>query len=266
MAREPKRLLEDPEIEAALREDLQRTATAAAPAVNIGAGLAQLEAAIGAESGGSGGEPGSGSAGGSMGGGAGGLVGGIVSTALAVLVGGVVAWLWWSSGPQPSIPSPPPPIETASLDAGASPSGSSRETEIATRANEGNEETSVPELAELATETESPSVRTTRRARRPAPRRPREPSSGNEDRLREEMLLLERARRQLGTDPARAVALAQEGERRFPRGLFSEEREAIVVLGELGLERPNARARAERFLRAHPRGPLSNRIRRTLDR
>jgi hypothetical protein len=64
------------------------------------------------------------------------------------------------------------------------------------------------------------------------------------------------------TDPARALVLAQEGTRRFPQGFFSQEREAIAIRSLVSLGRVSeARARAERFLTAYPRGPAAESIR-----
>ncbi len=67
------------------------------------------------------------------------------------------------------------------------------------------------------------------------------------------------------TDPHRALSMAQEGARRYPRGFFSQEREAIaitclVTLGHVS----EARTRAERFLAAHPRGPAAESIRESV--
>jgi hypothetical protein len=64
------------------------------------------------------------------------------------------------------------------------------------------------------------------------------------------------------TDPARALVLAQDGARKFPQGFFSQEREAIAIRSLVDLGRTTeARARAERFLAAYPRGPAAESIR-----
>lgn len=57
-------------------------------------------------------------------------------------------------------------------------------------------------------------------------------------------------------DPASALRLAEEGQARFPGGVFSQERElaAIFALKKLGRE-SEAKARAEAFLAAHPETP-----------
>jgi hypothetical protein len=64
------------------------------------------------------------------------------------------------------------------------------------------------------------------------------------------------------SDPARALVLAQEGARKFPQGFFSQEREAIAIRSLVNMGRTSeARARAERFLTAYPRGPAAESIR-----
>ena len=55
------------------------------------------------------------------------------------------------------------------------------------------------------------------------------------------------------TDPARALALAEEGHARFPRGLFWQEREAAAITSLARLGRAaDARARARGFIERHP--------------
>ena len=69
----------------------------------------------------------------------------------------------------------------------------------------------------------------------------------------QELPLLEQAQRAVRDDPARALSLADQHRRRFPRGQFVQEREMIAVeaLLELGNER-RARRRGQRFLRRFP--------------
>lgn len=83
----------------------------------------------------------------------------------------------------------------------------------------------------------------------------------------DEPQLIERARRALGTDPKRALALTQEYQRRFPRGAMSVEREVIAVeaLAQLG-QVEAARRRALAFEAAHPRSIHLPRVRALLAR
>jgi hypothetical protein len=65
--------------------------------------------------------------------------------------------------------------------------------------------------------------------------------------------LLEQARRALHVDPARALALADRHELRYPSGALVPDREAIAIEALVGLGRlDEARARAGHFFRAFP--------------
>ncbi|HEX9049856.1 MAG TPA: hypothetical protein VF841_04920, partial [Anaeromyxobacter sp.] len=65
-------------------------------------------------------------------------------------------------------------------------------------------------------------------------------------------------RAEVDTQPQAAVALAEDGERRFPSGPYAEERawlrmRALVHLGEIGIARDAAR----RFYELYPDSPLA---------
>ena len=78
----------------------------------------------------------------------------------------------------------------------------------------------------------------------------------------EELALLVRIKQRAASDPAAAVALVDEGHRRFPRGSFYQERESIAILALAQLGRTaEARARARLFLDAHPQSPYAERLR-----
>jgi hypothetical protein len=78
----------------------------------------------------------------------------------------------------------------------------------------------------------------------------------------EELRLLARAQHVLAADPAQALALAAEHERRFPVSAMDQERDVIAVTALLGLGRSTeARRRADRFAREHPGSAYSARIR-----
>jgi hypothetical protein len=68
--------------------------------------------------------------------------------------------------------------------------------------------------------------------------------------------LLLRARQELASDPASALALTEEAGRRFPDGALAPEREvlAIEALARLG-RLPSARARLAAFRAAYPQSP-----------
>ncbi len=87
-------------------------------------------------------------------------------------------------------------------------------------------------------------------------------AEGAHEDLTQETADIARLRTVALSDPARALALAQDAARRFPQGFFSQEREAIAIRALVKLGRVNeARARAERFLTAYPRGPAAESIR-----
>jgi hypothetical protein len=85
--------------------------------------------------------------------------------------------------------------------------------------------------------------------------------------LRREIAQLAEARRQLGTSPDRALALALRGQREFPRGMLGEERDAIVIfaLDRLGRQ-AEALERAEAYVERHPRGPFTSPVRAIAER
>jgi hypothetical protein len=63
------------------------------------------------------------------------------------------------------------------------------------------------------------------------------------------------------SDPARAIALAEAGQREFPRGAFSEEREALLIAALARVGRSGeAKTRATHFLEAHPSSVFSERL------
>lgn len=84
---------------------------------------------------------------------------------------------------------------------------------------------------------------------------------------RREIDQLVQIRARLATDPAAALRLAQRSEREFPGGLLSEERQAlaIVALARSGA-REAARAQARAFASRHPDSPMRDIIEAELGR
>lgn len=95
--------------------------------------------------------------------------------------------------------------------------------------------------------------------RAPVERRATEPRATS---FADEVALVEQARREAAGNPSAALATLRRYEREFPRGQLRLECEAIRIeaLANAG-RRAEARRRAERFLRAHPRAPYVDRIR-----
>ena len=83
------------------------------------------------------------------------------------------------------------------------------------------------------------------------------------DRLRQEVDLLERVRKQLDAGKHAAVLeLADEHERLFPDGAMIEERRAWRAIATCSLHRADARTHAQTFLDRHPRSSLTEKVRR----
>jgi hypothetical protein len=87
----------------------------------------------------------------------------------------------------------------------------------------------------------------------------------DESRLEREMQMLAVTQRVLGSDPQRALRLAQQGEREFPGTMFSAERRQLGLLALVKLGRLDEARRAGRpFLARYPKAPWSERLRRAL--
>ncbi|MBL4688972.1 MAG: hypothetical protein JKY37_30555 [Nannocystaceae bacterium] len=84
------------------------------------------------------------------------------------------------------------------------------------------------------------------------------------DRLRAEMEATDRARKALSSNPARALKLAQQADRRFSDGLFAEQRAGIATLALFAMGSDNARAAGDRYLRKYPRGTYADKVRARL--
>jgi hypothetical protein len=77
----------------------------------------------------------------------------------------------------------------------------------------------------------------------------------------DEATLMERLRQSATQDPATALALAEEGEHRFPGSARTEERSALAIRSLINLQRMGAaRGRAELFLERYPSGPYSSEV------
>lgn len=112
---------------------------------------------------------------------------------------------------------------------------------------------------------EAPAAAHVPRAARPATQRAKIPAppsdalaAADPDR---ELALLRRAERAVrGDDSALALALIGELEEHYPRSSLLEERRAVELLAYCVAGASDARARAQRFLREHPRSVYAGRI------
>jgi hypothetical protein len=247
MNRDPVRLLDDPSMPDLLREDLAEAEKQPLPRVDMAAGLLTLTAAINAGGAGAGAASATAKAAalahGSWWGGA--LIG--------LGAGLLAATAIWLAPPLSRAPTPPPPAPVPIEVEAAAPRPAP-----------------IPAAADVSV------TAPVERAALPAPRAPSanpapalaapiplttasaEPADGPA----EELELLVRIKQRAASDPAAAVALVDEGHRRFPRGSFYQERESIAILALAQLGRTaEARPRAQRFLDAHPQSPYAERLR-----
>jgi hypothetical protein len=258
MSQDPVRLLDDPSLPDLLREDLADAAQQPLPPVDMAAGLASLKASIGA-----GGAVSSGAAASATAKAAalahGSWWGGAWIGFSAGLVGAAAIWL----APSPASAPPPPRIEIAIES----------ESAIAIASH-----TAAPPIAAPASPPAPLALRAASSAALSASAAPRAASSLSApapsvsaaasasaeiaDGPAEELALLVQIKQSASSDPARAVALVDEGHRRFPRGSFYQERESIAVLALAQIGRTSeARERAKHFLDAHPQSPYAERLR-----
>jgi alkanesulfonate monooxygenase SsuD/methylene tetrahydromethanopterin reductase-like flavin-dependent oxidoreductase (luciferase family) len=77
----------------------------------------------------------------------------------------------------------------------------------------------------------------------------------------DEPALMASLRASVKPDPAKALALADEGERQFGESPLAEERRALAIRALINLQRiGTARSRAYGFLVRYPNGPYSSEI------
>jgi hypothetical protein len=246
----PTRLCDDPEAPRLVRADLARAAKLPAVAFDAARGLAALEAALQA------GGPAAPAA--ASGAALKPLAAALAKGALLGLVTvGVAsvssAWLdsRGASAPpratsaMPAVAAPPAPAEPLDAPSAAVP---------APRPAPGDSMARRPSLRPVDPGPPAPEPPAAPEVPPPAP-------SGESD-LQMEMENLARLRALEPSDPQQALALAEEGRRRFPSGLYAQEREAhaIFALVRLG-RRGEAEARARAFVAAYPHSPLVERIR-----
>jgi hypothetical protein len=261
----PLRILKDPSLAAALRADLASVRGGSDVHYDVDAGLDRLRAVLGPSPphGGGGGAPSSpppsgvvaiagGAAVGTIG--AKVLIAGIASIGAAVLVVAFVASRPKHESPPNVIAFPPPTatstVTTKAANANASPNANSS---VGT-----NTTTNASDTADTNT-TANPRLP----ARAATTARPTTNAPSGDDTLSEETANLARLRAAARSDPALALFIANEGNRRFPRGIFGQERESIAIdaLARLG-RTSEARARARAFLAAYPGGPYAEKVRK----
>jgi hypothetical protein len=235
--RPPTRLFEDPEMPPALRADLSTAKEAMHHAGDVDAALARFSEAIAATS-----APAASTS-------------YLLWGAIGLAVVGVVFGLSRVLTPAPRAPSAPRPVQTAEVAPAPAPMAAPVETAPAPAAVE-----ATPARPRERAERREAPVTT------PAPAEAAEPAPSPLALLERETMLMSEQRREAQTGSAqRSLEIARDAAREFPSGHFRVEREAwsIIALTRLG-QTDQARARAERFLAAHPRSPQAEQIRRTV--
>jgi hypothetical protein len=247
MSGDPKRLLVDPDTNDAVRQDLERALAAPPPPYDVSKGLTRLLAVTAPAA-------------------AAGLGAGAVAKGAkwalalkwglggsAVLATAVVATTVIVSPAVPDAPVSAPAAPTARVAPSAAPAPVSPV------------DPPVPEVSAPVVEVlPSPSASSSGSIRTRARTQSSDPTSAD-NRVAREVALLGRARSALSSNPAQALALAEEGHRDFPRGVLREERESIAVLALVRLGRDTeAKARGAAFLERYPHGPFSEKVRSAL--
>jgi hypothetical protein len=264
---EPRRMLDDPALSDALRSDLGHATNVEVDGLDMPAGLARLQQAVAVE-------PAAAASGGMA-----------VSTKLivgAAIVGGAVA-LWAAtrpaSAPDSAQAAPASVVAEASLESETPPglAPASRSDEVASdhaAPRQVEREQEAPVTADVTAETAPPEE--------PAPSnrsddpRSNEPARSHDKSRRRshapavsdvqrEAKLVAQARRDLATDPARALATTERLSEEFAHGVLVEERQAIAIraLARLG-RTEEARRRAHDFLQHHGDGPHADAVRRSI--
>lgn len=232
MSEEPRRWLDDPALDAALRAALEAGRAEAPSEAELASLAGRLGPLLGGPGGGGGGDGGGGGVDPSP------LLGGSVATktigalVVAAAIAGTSAWM--ATRPDPA----PPPATTRVAPPEIEPPALRRELPVGV---------DVPE--EIA----APAPPVAPRARPPAPALEVDPAA--------ELALIQRAQDALRTSSAEALARTEEHRRRFGDGTLGQEREVVAIdaLARLG-RLDEARARAARFHARWPRSAHGRRV------
>ncbi len=283
MTSDPVRLLEDPAAAPALRSDLVHAVEAEVQGLNLAAGLAALQKATATVTSSTT------------------VVAGTslltkLGIAAGVSVGAVALWLGLGAGPRagddervaaPAVtpamereaPQSEPPVDERFEAAvvperveASAPAKPEPEKAAASEPHGELDEGSEPELTQSQQGAGRKATSGARRkgatGERPSGEKAGAASSGSsdDDSVLREAKLVAKARSNLARDPARALVLAEEAERDFPRGQLVEERRAIAIRALVALGRlDEAQRRAEPFLAEHGRGAHAAAVRRALE-
>lgn len=253
----PRRLLEDPETAEALRTDLQAAATHQVN-FDMTAGLARFEAALAQNAAAAS---------------TSGLKATLLKLGVAGIIGGAAVGVALYAGEDSK---PAEPVQTAAPPAPAPvrPQQASKPLVQAPVPEEkpvpAAEEPVAAPKPQPAAAPKRAAVASERPAKveaKPAPTQNRSDTQSRDDLLDQEVQQLRQIRQLAASNPARALAMANEGHVRFKGGVLYQEREALALqaLSNLG-RRSELQQRGERYLKAFPNGSFSNRVRQLLGR
>ena len=269
MSQDPQRLFESTDAAAELRADLERAREDDPAGYDVAAGLAAFEASLAA--------PPPGVEAVSAGAGSKAMTW-IIVAVVGAATAGAVAWAITRGDPKP----PTELGEAAAVDHHHAPADADPEAAPAADANADAgpaahaEQTADPDPAAEPTADPDPTATADRHAdasppsdrrataspkRSPKPA-PTEPAP---DLLAAEMRMTSAAQSALKVHPKRALQLARKGNAEFPKGLFKQERDAIIVLALFDLGRTSdAQTKAKAYLKRHPKGSFASRVRAKL--
>lgn len=230
----PSRIVDDPTVDARIRNHVQHAQNARVSA-SLGPQLARLLAAVQDE------PPPESSARRRW------LASGIAVPGLACLLFGVVSSVSNSSNNRPSAPAEQPREVTVAAAPPAPPASPAPS----------QDEAKSPESPPPEPALDTLSIHDLPAARpRPVPAK-----TGSADTLEDEIAQLAEVRTLAESDPARALEAAEAGHRRFRAGVLYQEREAIAIDALKRLHRlDEARRRAQRFTQSYPDSPFAKRV------
>lgn len=259
MTSDPIRLLEDPTALAGVRGDLAHAAAAGLEGLDATAGAASLSTALLAESGAAGGAAASGGV----------LAKVAMATAAIAIVGGAA---WALTRPQPAPANavatsrPAPSVEPEARAPAGLPTPAAEAVTPAAEIDDSLEEDAAPPEEDVELPAADDAKTRPRKPRRPhhAGRASDAKSTAAEaDRFAREATLVSDARRALGSNPGRALALTATAKKEVPKGMLVQEREAIAIRALVALKRnEDAKRRARAFLVKFGKGPHADSVRR----
>jgi len=170
----------------------------------------------------------------------------VAAIGVATATGGVIA-VTSRPEPQPAAVAAPQPSPVRTTDKASSPSRAKADSLVPQTDMPVAEPTITPDQLPVAT---------------PDPAQNSLERAPNNVSPMAEMDLYVKARGLAPTDPSAALAILDDGSKRFPRGVFVEEREALAIdcLVKLG-RTAEAKRRAQTFLAAHPTSTFAEKIR-----